>query len=164
VLKFLERVRFWREAQKAAIELGRRVYGRARDPHHKECPEEPGEIAPFQTARKDLVFAIVQARYLHYAMTHAYDPGIACALQHLEAALNCLKQWPEIEVDPTLPRRTPGRKPEMKFAFREEEPPRRVIRRDLKRALRDLLLSLHLRCSRPQANSLASKLLDPILQ
>ncbi len=164
VLRFLERVMFWRDAQGASIDLGRRVHGRARNPHYKGRPEEPGELRRLHMAVELLRFAIRTALVVHGGTCHAIsDDRIAKAVPHMNAVLKALEKGC-IYVDPTLPRRTPGRKPEMIFAFREEEPPRRVIRRDLTRVLRDLLLPLHPRRNRPQANSLASKLLAPVLQ
>lgn len=165
VLRFLERVKFWRDARDGSINLGRRVHGRGRDPHNVESrPEEPGELLRLHMAVELLRFAIRTALVVHKGTCHAIsDHRVAKAVPHMDAVLKELEKG-YIAVDPTLPRRKRGQKPGLKFAFREGERPQSVRRKDLDRTLGKLLLPLHPHRSRPQANSLASKLLDPILQ
>ena len=165
VVKFLKRVNFWVEGHQTGIQLAFKVCGRARDPYYqqKHRPEQRGEIHLFLKARKDLVFAIVQARMFHLANTHAHDTAIEKALPHLETALNYLTEWPEIEVDPELPKRRRGRKPRLIMPLREGEEPRPVRRRVIERRLKDLLLPLHPRRSRVDVKFLARKFLDHVL-
>ena len=164
VLRFLERVKFWRDAQGASIDLGRRVHGRGRDPHNVEPrPEEPGELLRLHKAVELLRFAIQTALVVHEGTCHAIsDHRVAKAVPHMDAVLKELEKG-YITVDPTLPRRKRGKKPGLKMPLHEDEEPRPVRRRDIERALRDLLLPLHPRGSKPDAKFLAQKLLDPLL-
>jgi len=168
VLRFLERVKFWIEGYEETIRLARQVHGRARDPHHKNHPEEPGEVGELQGVRKDLIPAIrraltVYSRTLNDRHHHAYDHGLTLASSHLKDALNYLEQWPEIEVDPDLPKRVPGQKPGPRMALREGEEPQPVNRRDIESALQKLLLPLHPRSSKFEVKHLSYELLDPVL-
>lgn len=163
VLRFLEHVKSRKEAHEATIQFARQVHGRARDPHHKMRPEEPGEIAELQRAIKDLVAAIEDVLTLHFGPAHAYSPGIALAVPHLEAVLKHLEQCPEIEFDPDLPRRTPGRKPGLTIALREGEEARPAKRKQIECALQRRLLPLHPHRSKVEVRNLSYELLSPIL-
>ncbi len=167
VLRFLERAKFWREAYEETIRLARQVHGRARDPHRENHPEEPGEVGELQGVRKELISAIRRALTVYYetlhVLHHAYDHGLTSAFSHLVAALNYLEQWPEVEVDPDLPKRVPGQKPGLRMALREGEEPQPVNRRDIESALQKLLLPLHPRSSKFEVKHLSYELLDPVL-
>jgi hypothetical protein len=164
VVRFLERVRSWRRDQEARITVGRQVHGRGRDPHHDLHLAESGELEALNQAVDEVGCAIRQAISLHKESSDAiYDHRIASAWPHMEAVLRALTEN-EVEVDPDLPGRTRGRKPEMMFPLQEDDLPRRVRRRDLERALKALLLPLHPDHNRVVVKMLAANLLDSILR
>ena len=163
ILQFLERVKFWRDAQYASIDLGRQLHGRARDPHHEGRPEEPGELVRLHRGVELLRFAIRTALMVHGRSHHAIqDHRIKKAVPHMDAVLKALEEG-FVDVDPSLPRRTPGRKPGLRIVLHEGEGPRRAKRRDVERTLQNLLLPLHPRGSRVEVRHLSYKLLNPIL-